>query len=166
MQKKTLNPAADLARMQDLCNRAEHCSYEIEKKLRDRGYPQALIRPIIANLEESGLIDNRRFARAYVHSKAAYSGWGRLKIRSGLIAKRIDRDTIESALIEEIDNKDYTLGAFKAIRSKLRSLPPDTPPRDAKMKLMRFGASRGYEASLIIKILSSPRLWNSTKSLE
>lgn len=124
------------------------------------------IRPMIASLEESGLIDNRRFARAYVHSKAEYSGWGRLKIRSGLIAKRIDRDIIESALNEEIDARDYTIGAFKAIRSKLRSLPADMPPRDAKARLMRFGASRGYEASLIIKILSSPRLWNSIKSPE
>ena len=34
MQKKPLNPKAELLRLEALCNRAEHCSYEIAEKLR------------------------------------------------------------------------------------------------------------------------------------
>lgn len=161
MQKKPLNPKAELLRLEALCNRAEHCSYEIAEKLRRRGFPQSQIDGMLERLIATRLIDDRRFATAYVHSKFAYSSWGRIKIRNGLYAKRIPAEIIDEVMEQEIDARQYTLTAFKAIRAKLRSLSPDTDRLQARQKLMRFAASRGYETSLIFRILSSSALWKS-----
>ena len=163
MQKKPLNPKAELLRLEALCNRAEHCSYEIAEKLRRKGYPQSQIDGMLERLIASRLIDDRRFAAAYVHSKFAYSSWGRIKIRNGLYAKRISAEIIDEVMEQEIDGRQYTLTAFKAVRAKLRSLPPDTDSLQARQKLMRFAASRGYETSLIFRILSSSALWKSAQ---
>ena len=71
MQKKPLNPKAELLRLEALCNRAEHCSSEISEKLRRKGFPQSQIDGMLERLIATRLIDDRRFAAAYVHSKFA-----------------------------------------------------------------------------------------------
>ena len=164
MPKKPLNPAAELIRLEALCNRAEHCTHEIAEKLRRKGYSSMQVAEITASLRANRFIDDRRFATAYVHDKYTFSGWGRLKIKNGLRAKFISPDIIDEVMAEEIDPRGYLLTAFRAIRSRLRTLPADLPRLEARNKLMRFAASRGYEASVIIKILSSSRLWSSAES--
>lgn len=164
MQKKPLNPAAELIRLEALCNRAEHCTHEIVDKLRRKGYSSMQIAEITRSLRDNRFIDDRRFAAAYVHDKYAFSGWGRLKIKNGLRAKFISPDIIDDVMAEEIEPRGYLISAFRAIRARLRTLPPDLPRPEARLKLMRYATSRGYETPVIIKILSSSRLWNSADS--
>lgn len=105
-------------------------------------------------------VDDTRFASAYVRDKYRFARWGRYKIRTALIAKRIPSDTITEAL-SEIDTRQYAMIAFRVISNKLASLPHSTPEEriEARTKLLRHGASRGYEMSLLLKILNSNRLW-------
>ncbi len=164
MQKKPLNPAAELMKLEALCNRAEHCSREIADKLRRKGFSTAQAAEIIEKLQANRFIDDRRFATAYVHDKFAFSAWGRIKIKNGLRMKGIPADIIDEVMAEEIEPRTYLQNAFRAIRGRLRILPPELPRHEARNRLMRFAAGRGYEMAVIIKILSSARLWNSAES--
>lgn len=156
--KKTLTPAEATERLEILCARSEQCISDLRRKLYKWGIMNGASDKIIEQLELDRYVDDTRFAKAYVRDKYLFAGWGRRKITAGLMAKRIPRHTIDEAL-DEIDNRTYAMNAFKSVRSKLRTFPGDMPRHDARTRLMRFAISRGYETSLIIRILDSERLW-------
>lgn len=156
--KRALTPAEATERLEILCARSEQCTSDLRRKLYNWGITSGASDKIIEQLECDRYVDDTRFAKAYVRDKYLFSGWGRMKITAGLIAKRIPRHIIDDAMLE-IDARTYAMNAFKAIRNKLRSLPADMPRHDSRTRLMRFAISRGYETQLIIRILDSQRLW-------
>lgn len=162
MRKKPVNIDDAQAHMEAKCAVAEHCSYEIRTSLMRLGLSSADIAKVIAKLQSAGFVDDSRFARAFVRDKYRFSGWGRYKISMALRAKRIDSSLIEEAL-GEIDRREYVRTAFRAIASRLRTIPADTDMRKVREKLLRFGTSRGYEMALVLKIINSERLWQSRK---
>ncbi|MDE6383644.1 MAG: RecX family transcriptional regulator [Paramuribaculum sp.] len=162
MRKKPVSIQDALVRMEIKCAAAEHCSSEIRISLIRQGLSSGDIAKIIDSLRSRGFIDDGRFARAFVRDKYRFSAWGRHKISAALRAKQIDRSLIEDAM-EEIDQREYVRTAFRTVASRLRLIPADDDPRKVREKLLRFGASRGYEAALIMKILDSDRLWQSRK---
>lgn len=159
--KKPMKPEAATLRLEDLCARSEQCTSDLRRKLSGWEISSSDSDSIIRHLSENRFVDDSRFARAFVRDRYRFAGWGRQKIISGLYAKRIAKDTIDDALTE-IDVRLYASIAFKAIAARLRQLPEDMDRRDKRMRLMRFAAGRGYEVSLIIKILESERLWASS----
>ena len=122
------------------CARRETCRGDLEKKFR-----AADIAP--------DLIDQQRYARAFVHDKAAFARWGRIKIRNALRLKGISRENIAIALEEEIDEKTYRQTLRDLLAAKLRTLKFDPSDRRATylaaQKLARFAASRGFEAEAV-----------------
>ncbi|MBD5255400.1 MAG: RecX family transcriptional regulator [Barnesiella sp.] len=156
--KRTLTPHQALVKLEELCSRSEQCSYDVKQKLFKWGIPADAAAKIIDSLVATRYIDDRRFALAYTRDKYIFARWGRKKIANGLYAKRIDRSLIDSALAS-IDNREYAQIAFKVIIAKLRSLSDQLQSFEKRQRLMRFGISRGYETSLIIKILESRKLW-------
>ncbi|MBO4955713.1 MAG: RecX family transcriptional regulator [Muribaculaceae bacterium] len=156
--KKPVDPQDALARMESRCSMAEYCSYEIEMRLRRMGLSTLQIAKIMERLHDGKFVDDGRYAAAFVRDKYRFSAWGRYKIRMALIAKRIPKHIIDEAL-QEIEQKEYVRVAFRAIAAKLRLLPADADRIELRQKLLRFGLSRGYESSLVIKILQSDRLW-------
>lgn len=156
--KRQMTEENAIIRLEALCARAEHCTSELRKKLQGWGITSSATERIIDSLQERRFVDDQRFARAYVREKYLLQRWGRNKIISNLYAKRIDRDTIDTAL-EEIEARPYAANAFRLVSAKLRSLPEEMPAYEKRQRLFRFGVGRGYESSLIMKILESRRLW-------
>lgn len=146
--------------MEARCAAAEHCTCEIRQSLLRLGLTAADADAVVDKLVDTGFVDDSRFARAFVRDRYRFSAWGIHKLRAALIAKRIPSPIIADAL-EAIDRREYIRTAFRAIAARLRQLPPDMEPRLKRQRLMRHAASRGYEMTLIVKILDSPRLWGS-----
>lgn len=138
-------------RMAGLCARSEQCTYDIALKLRRAGLSTVQTNDIIAFLRNSRFLDDNRYAAAFAADKVRFSGWGRLKIRMGLRAKRIP-DSMISEAIDQIDEKEYTAALMRAARAKAASLTI-TDPSD-KRKLYLHLASRGFETSFIGKAVS------------
>ena len=156
--RKTVSPADAVERLELLCVRSEQCTSDLRRKLFTWGITPSQSDTILNGLEQRGFVDDSRFARAYVRDKYRFSRWGRQKIVAGLIAKRIPRHIIDSAL-SEIQNKEYALTAFRAIAAKLRTLDTTMPRHELRAKLLRHAIAKGYESALILKILDSNRLW-------
>ena len=89
------------------CARRETCRGDLEKKFRAAEIEPDLIDRVLDRLEQEKFIDEQRYAHAFVHDKAAFARWGRLKIRNALRLKGIDKHLIDIALEEEIDEKTY-----------------------------------------------------------
>lgn len=157
--KHAMTEETALARLESLCARSERCHFELATRLRNWQVPGSVAERILQSLRENRFYDDERFARAFVREKYLFQRWGRNKIVSQLYAKRIDRATIDEAL-SEIEVRRYAANAFKLVAAKLKSLPEEMPQIEKRTRLLRYGVSRGYESSLIIKIIESRRLWN------
>lgn len=158
--KRDITEKEALRRLEDLCSRSEHCTFELDQKMERWGLDRSTKEKIIDRLIETRFVDDERFANAYTREKYIFSKWGQRKITSGLYAKRIPKWIIEKAL-DAINKREYATIAFRVVASKLHTLPKDMPEFEKRQRLIRHALSRGYETSLVMKIINSHRLWDS-----
>ena len=148
--RKPADPEAILKRMAGLCAKSEQCSFDIATKLYKAGLPREKREEIMEYLQSHRYIDDERYARSFASYKVRFSGWGKRKIRMALAAKRIPGETVAAA-IEAIDDEEYLSTLKRIAESKKRDL--DMHDREQRAKLYRHLVSRGFESSLILKML-------------
>lgn len=139
-------------KMAGLCARAEHCESEVREKLYRMGIDRDVREDIIVYLVENHYIDHTRFAGAYARDKMRFSGWGRKKIRLGLMQKRISSEIIREAL-DALDEKEYTSVLRRVAESRASRL--DLAERDDRIAFYRYLLSRGFESEFVSKIIKS-----------
>tara|TARA_B100001013_G_scaffold95776_1_gene53543 strand:+ start:417 stop:878 length:462 start_codon:yes stop_codon:yes gene_type:complete len=137
-------------RIMDLLARREHSSKEIYQKLKKKIDYLDILKQEIKKLSDEGLIDNKRFAEQYIHSRSN-RGYGPLRIRQELIQKGVD-DTICQSLI---DSKDWNNLAKLALEKKTGKNIPEEGEKVLKIK--RFLNYRGFDYSHIEKAISLVR---------
>lgn len=137
------------------CATRECCRQDIEKKLREGGLTSDITESILEQLENNGFIDEKRYARAFIHDKLEYDHWGRIKMTQALRLKGIARHDIDEAMHEGIDEAHYRDILRHCLQQKARTLRFDPENREetykALQKLVRFAASRGFEPELIFQ---------------
>ena len=150
MQRRPVTTENAIVRLEALCARAEHCSYEMRTRLNGWGITSTEAEKIIDRLIDNRFVDDERFARSFVRDRYRFSGYGRRKIALGLIAKRIPREIIDNAM-EEIDDDIYFDNLRRLINRKATGL--DLSAYDDRNKLYRYGLSRGYESALVARAI-------------
>ena len=160
--KKPMTAEMAMIRLETLCSRAEHCRYELSEKLRQWLVPAAEAQKILESLESRKFFDDSRFAEIYARHKALYGKWGKRKIAMGLRLKRISANNITAAL-EAIDENQYRAAMIEALTAKARTIK-EGDTFEGRTKLYRFGASRGYEPSLVAAALRAKILWPDSTS--
>ena len=131
-----------LDKLRRLCSRREYCSSDILKKASaalDGDMDTA--REILDELVKEKYVDDLRYASAFARDKSSIAGWGEKKIGYMLAAKGIGKDIITEALTE-IDRHKADGRLEKLLDNKWKTLKNDP---QAKMKLIRFALSRGYD---------------------
>ena len=84
----------------DLLSRREHSSKEIMEKLLLRFDDKVIINSVITKLEENNLINDTRFAEAYVSSRKR-KGFGPKKISFELLSKGVSESVANRVIDEE-----------------------------------------------------------------
>ena len=85
----------------------DRTSAELREKLIKKGFDPEDVSRAVAHLEDSGVLDDKRYAEIFTMSKYS-SGKGRSWIKQKLSLKGIDRELIEHALsaaAEEVDER-------------------------------------------------------------
>ena len=145
-----INKILDNLRRQ--CSRREYCVSDVlakaEKAL--EGDKEKAMQ-VVESLVKDKYVDDLRYACAYAREKSSISGWGEVKIRYMLSAKRISKDIISQAL-EDIDQQRATSRLEKLLENKYRTLKDDP---QWKMKLLRFALGRGYSYDDVNEVLKS-----------
>lgn len=98
------------------------------------------VREIVDSLVKNSFVSDLRYASAFAREKASLTGWGPIKIRFALGAKKIDRATIDAAL-EEIEPEKANDKLRRLMEQKWKSLQDDP---QGKLKLLKFALGRGY----------------------
>jgi regulatory protein len=142
--KKELEIFSRLAR---LCSRAEECSPDIRKKIKDLGGDKEMEERIIQRLTDEKYIDDQRYVMAYVRDKFRLNKWGRVKIGYYLKMKGVANEIIEAGL-NNIDQEQYIKLLVKTMKDKSKTIKK--PNQYEKLgQVIRFTQSRGFEPELI-----------------
>ena len=144
--KQPLTPTQAMNRAAALCARSEQAPGDIREKLLKWGLAPTEAHQVLRQLQEQGFLDERRFARAFVKDRFAFNGWGRIKIAYQLRQKGIPADVIDESMAA-IDEDQYRERLIELLRAKWRSVK-GREPRAAWAAMMRFAASRGFEAPI------------------
>ena len=120
--------------------RREHSRSELFRKLVTRGCEEPVVEQTLASLEQEGLIDQRRFAEAFVASRAR-RGQGPVRIRAELRQREID-DMLVTACLDN-GGIDWTERAV-AVRIKKfgGELPGDFETRARQSRFLEY---RGFD---------------------
>ena len=139
-------------RLRGLCSRREYCVEDIRQKaLKALDGDAALAAEVVETLVKEKYVDDLRYASAFARDKSSIQGWGEVKIRYMLSAKKVSRDIIDQAL-SEIDTERASSKLQKLLETKCRSLREDP---QCRLKLLRFALGRGYGYDEVSKVVDS-----------
>ncbi|MBR0295775.1 MAG: RecX family transcriptional regulator [Paludibacteraceae bacterium] len=147
MKNQEWSPAELKSKLEAYCAAAEHCESDARMRLRHWNCDSQTEDSIIDQLIEQNYISDERYAKAFVHDKLLYQGWGRVKIAYMLRAKKIAPQIIQSAL-ETIDETEYFRILSHLISQRVKSKKELT--REELASLYRFLTQRGFTMEEII----------------
>lgn len=149
VSKSLKDPKKALGAMQRLCSMREYCRSDIVAKLKKYDLSEKEAQEIITSLERDKFLDNSRYAAAFVRDKAAFNGWGPVKIRWALKSKKIEEEIIEQAM-EQLPKEDEEERLLLLLNKKLRTLNREQDRAKVRVKLLRFAISRGFDYSKVL----------------
>ena len=139
-----------LSRLQKRCSKAEYCSSDVYRKaLKALDGDAETAARVLAALVEEKYVDDVRYAGAFAREKAGLQGWGPIIIRFQLRSKGISEDAIAAAL-EEVEPGRAADKLERLLAAKARTLEGDPQFR---LKMLKFGLSRGYEYAAVEEAL-------------
>lgn len=151
--KRTKTPQQALQSLMRMCARSERSSGDALRLMKRWGVADDEARKVLTRLQAERFIDDRRFAEAFVRDKLNLSGWGAYKIKMSLRAKGVAREIIEEVVSQMIETTDMKERLEEIMQRKLRTLKYSST-YEAKTKLIRFAASRGYDIEEAIECSS------------
>jgi regulatory protein len=110
---------------------------EMSSYLQRKGVSPALAETILNKLSKIGIVDDGKFASAYVADRQRLRPTSRRKIIYELRAKHVAEDVIQSALNEEQDEEQTTLRALIKRKRQISRYQDD-------VKLMQYLARQGF----------------------
>ena len=151
--KRTKTPQQALQSLMRMCARSERSSGDALRLMKRWDVADDEARKVLARLQAERFIDDRRFAEAFVRDKLNLSGWGAYKIKMSLRAKGVAREIIEEVVSQMIDATDMKERLEDIMQRKMRTLKYSST-YEAKTKLIRFAASRGYDIEEAVECAS------------
>lgn len=123
----------------------------IDRLRRSRIAPEA-IQAVVGELEQAGLVDDQRFAEAWVRGRLALRPSGQIRLRRELVQKGIARELIDRTLGETLGEHEEGALALEVARTRLpryRGVSRDVAYRRMAGVLQR----RGFSAEIVMHVL-------------
>ncbi len=144
---KSYTPGEALQKIAAFCAYQERTHKEVEQKLKSYGLDEDEAGEIIIRLSREKLLDEERFAQAFVRGHYRHKKWGRRRIIQDLKQKGISEFCIKSGM-KEIDGDEYYQNLLDLLEKKDRQ-EKEPHPHKRRQKISLFLTSKGYEQDLI-----------------
>lgn len=127
---------------------------ELRKKLKEKDFSERTIDRVIDDFLQVGLLDDRQFASAYVHSRMLQKPMGKRLLRQELFSKGIDEEEAEKA-VEEVysDLSEVNVAKDLVQRRIQKSKMGGEEMKKQKKKLSQFLLRRGFDWGVISEVL-------------
>jgi len=146
-KRKFYTPSEALPKIAAFCAYQERNQKEVEAKLREYGLNEDEAGEIIIRLSREKLLDEERFAQAFVRGKVNIKKWGRRRITQELKQKGISDYCIKVGM-KEIDGDMYYQNLLDVLEKRDR-VEKERNQRLRRQKLTMFLTVKGYENDLI-----------------
>ena len=151
--KRAKTPEQALNALMRLASRSEKSSGDAMRLMRNWDVEPSARAGVLQKLIDNKFIDDRRYAEAFVRDKMRFSGWGAFKLRSALHAKGIAGEIVDEVL-RSLDSDNMTERLRDRLERKMRTVK-FASRYDLKSKLMRYGASLGYDFESVADVVDS-----------
>jgi regulatory protein len=143
-----------------LIKRRLRTRYEIEQALKRKETSPEDIDAVLKDLEEHGLIDDRRFAEAWVHTRDKLAPRGKSLLGAELMQKGVDKATIQAVLRDrenqaedEEDDQPTEYDLAKEIVQGRQRVYSNLTDEVRKRRLTALLMRRGFSYDTIRRIL-------------
>ncbi|MFN0134340.1 MAG: regulatory protein RecX [Phycisphaerales bacterium] len=123
----------------------DHTRQELLLLLEKKGFPGGVVTEAMAELEELGLIDDRRVAAAFVRTRMEGTPTARTLLESMLEERGIDPVVVDAVLAESMEGRDEEVDALDLARLKVRTSPAKLPPEAIRRRVYAHLMRRGYD---------------------
>ncbi|MEN9332453.1 MAG: hypothetical protein RLZZ94_1543 [Bacteroidota bacterium] len=148
--KKFISGTEAYSKITKWCAYQERAQQEVRDKLYDFGLHKEEVEQLLTRIISEGFVNEERFAISFANGKLNQLGWGRVKIRYALKAKKVSDYCIKKA-ISSLDEDKY-IQILEDAFHKRNKMEKEKHPLKRKYKLMSYLASRGFEQDLIATI--------------
>jgi regulatory protein len=132
-------------------NRRERTVAEVRRHLEAKAVGVQAIDQALDVLCEQMVLDDVRFARVLAEDKRELDQWGSDRIRSTLLARGVDRETIDATLGGEPRDRELER-ALELLRRRFSSPPRERRTRDRAIGVL---LRKGYDGELALDALAA-----------
>jgi len=127
---------------------------EIEAKLHDKEFNDAIIDAVLADLARLGYVNDVQFAREWTRSRIRLRGFGRRRIGQELKNRGIDAEIIREVFVEVFSDETEIETAKHVAEKKLKTMKTlDRVVR--RRRLAGFLERKGFSSEIIRDVLKS-----------
>jgi regulatory protein len=150
---KVLDLAAALQKAYRLLALRPHSEKELEKKLREKGFPAVVIKETLEKLHDLKYLNDASFAVSLARNLAVNKLWGNRKIALSLREKGIATNLIDLSLEQAREElpEEAAIGAL--IKKKTAKKKPSAFDVKEKQKIFQALMGRGFPPGLILNKL-------------
>ncbi len=151
--KRTKTPEQAFASLMRLAARSEKSSGDAMRLMQNWGVEPTARQGVLQKLIDAKFIDDGRYAEAFVRDKMRFSGWGAFKLRAALRNKGISNEIVDEVL-SALNSSDMSERLRERLERKMRTTKYSSR-YDLKTKLMRYGASLGYDFESVAEVVDA-----------
>ena len=138
--------------------------FQVRQMLNKKEYPENFIEIAIKKLKDQGYLNDKNFAKSFIHNQMIVTNKGPRKIERELMDKKIDLEIIKKELEEFSDEKQ-----LERIRKLLLKMIKSNHTRSGfvlKRKIFTDIKNLGYDTSLITEVLNNYEFKNDDDLLK
>ena len=150
---KVLDLAAALQKAYRLLSLRPHSEKELEKKLREKGFPAVVIKETLEKLHDLKYLNDASFAVSLARNLAVNKLWGNKKIAFSLREKGLAVELINSSLEQAREELPEEAAIETLIKKKTVKKKPSAFDVKEKQKIFQALMGRGFPPGLILNKL-------------
>jgi len=139
-------------KLEHYCVYQDRCQKEVATKMKEYLLIPEAKDLIFLHLIQHNFLNEERFAKSFARGKFRIKQWGKERIIRELKFKEISAYNIKTGL-KEIDDDEYQETLYKITKNR-NELIKETNRFKKKKKLTDFLMRKGYETSLIYKVVN------------
>jgi regulatory protein len=131
---------------------------EIQRKLSEQGYEEAVVNAAIQRLKENGFLGDEQFARDWVENRTTFRPRSKRMLALELRQKGVEEEAIQQALAETGDEDNLAYQTATKYAHRLAGVDWETFRKRLGAYLLRRGFSYGTIAPILRQV------WDETQS--
>ena len=119
---------------------------ELRDKFKEKGYDEDNIEDEIEFLKSYGYIDDKRYAEHFTHDAINLKKWGKIRIRTELLRKGVDRETVDNTIEDAFFEMDDDI-LLSQMQTRFKN--SDFSNIKERTRIFNFFMRRGFSAEEI-----------------